>query len=67
VNGKSERILQVWAQARKIFSTVEAVTQWFCSPAPALGGRKPIEMLTTDEGVGEVESVLNGIAYGNVM
>jgi putative toxin-antitoxin system antitoxin component (TIGR02293 family) len=67
MNGKSERIFQVWARARNIFSTDEAVTQWFRSPSPALGGRKPIAMLTTDEGIREVESVLNGIAYGNTM
>jgi putative toxin-antitoxin system antitoxin component (TIGR02293 family) len=64
---KLARLARVQSQARKIFTTDEAVSQWLSSPTPALNGRVPIDMLGTDKGTREVEAVLNGIAYGNVM
>lgn len=64
---KLVRIARVHREARKIFTTDEAVSQWLRSPAPALDGLAPLDMLDTDMGAREVEAVLNGIAYGNVM
>ena len=64
---KLVRVVRVQRLGRKIFTTDEAVSQWLASPAPALDGLKPIDILDTDMGAREVESVLNGIAYGNVM
>ncbi len=64
---KLVRIARIQRQARKIFTTDDAVSQWLASPAPALDGVAPIDMLDTDVGAREVEAVLNGIAYGNVM
>jgi putative toxin-antitoxin system antitoxin component (TIGR02293 family) len=61
------RIAHLQSQARKIFTTDEAIAQWLASPAPALDGLAPIDMLDTDMGIREVEAVLNGIAHGNVM
>jgi putative toxin-antitoxin system antitoxin component (TIGR02293 family) len=52
---------------RKIFRTDQAVSQWLASPAQALGGQAPIDLLDTDVGAQEVVALLNGIAYGNVM
>jgi putative toxin-antitoxin system antitoxin component (TIGR02293 family) len=65
--GKLVRIARIQHQARKIFSTNEAVSGWLSSPAPALEGALPIDLVDTDLGAREVEAVLNGIAYGNVM
>jgi len=64
---KLVRIARIQKQAKKIFSTDEAVSEWLTSPAPALEGTKPIDLLDTDLGAREIEAVLNGIAYGNVM
>ncbi len=64
---KLVRTARVLRQARRIFSTDEAVSGWLRSPAPALAGQRPIDVLDTDLGAREVEAVLNGIAYGNVM
>lgn len=64
---KLVRIARIQHQARKIFSTDEAVSDWLMSPAPALEGAKPIDLLDTGLGAREIEAVLNGIAYGNVM
>jgi putative toxin-antitoxin system antitoxin component (TIGR02293 family) len=65
--GKLVRIARIQNQARKIFSTNEAVSEWLSSPAPALEGALPLNLVDTDVGAREVEAVLNGIAYGNVM
>jgi putative toxin-antitoxin system antitoxin component (TIGR02293 family) len=64
---KLDRVARAHRQARKIFTTDAAVSQWLASPAPALGGLAPIDMLDTDMGAREVEAILNGIACGNVM
>jgi putative toxin-antitoxin system antitoxin component (TIGR02293 family) len=64
---KLVRMARIQQQARKIFSTDEAVSGWLTSPAPALAGAKPIDLLDTDLGSREIESTLSGIAYGNVM
>jgi putative toxin-antitoxin system antitoxin component (TIGR02293 family) len=64
---KLVRMARIQKQARKVFSTDEAASGWLSSPAPALEGAKPIDLLDTDLGAREVESILSGIAYGNVM
>jgi putative toxin-antitoxin system antitoxin component (TIGR02293 family) len=64
---KLVRIARVLQKALKIFSTNNAVSAWLVSPAPALGGTKPIDLLDIDIGARKVESILGGIAYGNVM
>ncbi len=64
---KLVRTARIQHQARKIFSTNEAVAGWLSSPALALEGALPIDLLDTDLGAREVEAVLAGIAYGNVM
>jgi putative toxin-antitoxin system antitoxin component (TIGR02293 family) len=64
---KLVRAARVHELGRKIFSTDNAVSQWLVSPAPALNGQPPITMLDTDLGAREVESILLGMAYGNVM
>ncbi len=64
---KLVRAARVHELARKIFSSDEAVAQWLAAPAPSLDGQRPLALLDTDVGAREVESVLQGIAYGNVM
>jgi putative toxin-antitoxin system antitoxin component (TIGR02293 family) len=64
---KLVRVARIHRQAGKIFSTNEAISGWLRSPAPALEGARPIDLVDTDFGAREVENVLNGIAYGNVM
>jgi putative toxin-antitoxin system antitoxin component (TIGR02293 family) len=64
---KLARIARIQKQARNVFSTDEAVAGWLNSPAPSLNGAKPIDLLETDLGAREIESILNGIECGNVM
>lgn len=61
------RIARIQTLARSIFSTDAAVAEWLNAPAPALHGIKPIDLVDTDTGAREIEAVLHGIAYGNVM
>lgn len=64
---KLVRTARVHHLARRIFSNDVAVARWLALPAPALGGVAPLDILDTEIGAREVESVLQGMAYGNVM
>lgn len=64
---KLVRTAKLQRLARTIFTTDEAVSQWLAAPAPALNGVRPLDLIDTDLGAREVEAVLHGIAYGNVM
>lgn len=64
---KLVRIARIQRLGRSIFSTDGAVAEWLRAPAPALNGIKPIDLVDTDTGAREIEAVLHGMAYGNVM
>lgn len=64
---KLVRIARIQRLARTLFTTDVAVSQWLSSPAPALDGLLPLDLLDTDTGAREVEATLHGIAHGNVM
>jgi len=64
---KLVRVARIQALGRTLFSTDAAVAEWLSSPAPALDGTKPIDLLDTETGARAIESVLHGLAYGNVM
>ncbi len=66
-SGKLVRIARIQTLARAIFSTDAAVAEWLSAPAPALNGIKPVELVDTDTGAREIEAILHGIEYGNVM
>ena len=65
--GKLVRIARIQTLARAIFSADAAVAEWLNAPAPALNGIKPIDLVDTDTGAHEIEAILHGIEYGNVM
>lgn len=52
---------------RKIFKAEKALENWLKSPAPALDGVRPIDLLDTQEGFERVNDLLKGMAYGNYM
>lgn len=62
-----DRIDAIRRRAREVLTSDEAVYQWLDLPAPALNGKRPIDMLDSDLGAKEVESLLAGIAFGNAM
>lgn len=66
----SEKVLRaarIQRLAKRIFTTDVAVAAWMQTPAPALDGALPIDLLDTEIGARLVEDVLGGIAYGNVL
>lgn len=66
----TERVIRgarIRNQARTIFTDDEAISEWLASPASALGGVKPIDLIDTDVGARTVEALLQGIAHGNVI
>ena len=64
---KLVRTARIQMLARKVFTTDVAVSEWLALPAPALHGAAPIDMIDTEMGAREVEALIQGIVYGNVM
>ncbi len=67
ITEKVVRLARVQSLARRIFTGDDAVSQWLSQAAPALDGAAPLDLLDTELGAREVEAVLNGLAYGNIM
>jgi putative toxin-antitoxin system antitoxin component (TIGR02293 family) len=64
---KLVRVARIQTLGRTLFSTDDGVADWLRTPAPALHGTKPIDLLDTDTGAREIEAVLHGMAFGHVM
>jgi putative toxin-antitoxin system antitoxin component (TIGR02293 family) len=58
------RLARILAHARRTFGSDEAVSAWLKEPNRALGGHPPLELLETDLGTDEVETVLGRLDYG---
>ncbi len=67
VSEKLVRVVRTIALLNKLFTDQAARVQWLNSPAPALNHAKPIDLLDTDVGARQVEGVIQGVLYGNVM
>ena len=61
---RSVRFARVVAQAKDIFDDLAAAANWLQAPNRVLKGQRPIDLLDTDAGVQQVETVLGRIAYG---
>ncbi len=49
---------RIRAAAATLFTDDAWINEWLATPAPALNGKKPIELLATDAGTLEVEDLL---------
>jgi len=58
------RLIRAWTHARKTFGTVDKARLWMNRPTRALGGRKPVDLLDTDEGGRLVDELLGHIEHG---
>jgi putative toxin-antitoxin system antitoxin component (TIGR02293 family) len=58
------RFARVIARAKDTFDDLAAAAQWLQTSNRSLNGQKPIDLLDTDTGVQQVETVLGRIAYG---
>jgi putative toxin-antitoxin system antitoxin component (TIGR02293 family) len=58
------RVARVLAHARRTFGSDDAASAWLREPNRALGGSTPLDLLETDLGSDEVETVLGRLDYG---
>ena len=58
------RAARVIAAAEETFGSKEKAGAWLRRPTAALAGQKPVELLDTEEGAREVETLLVRIAHG---
>lgn len=58
------RVARIIALAEEVFGSQEKAGTWLRRETSPLGGVSPMSLLDTTEGAGEVERLLNRIAYG---
>jgi putative toxin-antitoxin system antitoxin component (TIGR02293 family) len=58
------RVARVLAAAEETFGNREKAGRWLRRPTTVLAGESPLELLDTDEGAREVETLLGRIAHG---
>jgi len=54
----------VLRRAIAVFGDRAGAMEWFSEPAPGLRGRRPVEVMTTVEGIGRVQTLLGRIEHG---
>jgi putative toxin-antitoxin system antitoxin component (TIGR02293 family) len=58
------RVARVLAAAEETFGSQEKAGAWLRRPTVALAGERPLNLLDTDEGSREVETLLGRISHG---
>ena len=58
------KLAEILARAPSVLGTQKAAEEWLGTPARALQGEKPIELLTTQTGTQVVEDLLEQMDYG---
>jgi len=58
------RLAKVIAIAEEVLESTANAMTWLRRPQPALGGKVPLDLLTTEAGADEVETLLRRIDYG---
>ena len=58
------RVARVLAAAEETFGSKEKAGRWLRRPTAPLDGERPLDLLDTDEGTREVETLLGRIAHG---
>ena len=57
-------IASLYALADEVFGSHDTAVGWMSEPQFALGGRSPLELLSTELGRGQVKELLNRIEHG---
>lgn len=58
------RVARVLANAEETFGSTEKARRWLRLSSQALGGECPLDLLDTDEGAREVDTLLGRISHG---
>lgn len=61
---RSVRLARIIAQATDTLDDLSTAANWLQTPNRVLRGQRPIDLLDTDAGVQQVETVLGRIAFG---
>jgi putative toxin-antitoxin system antitoxin component (TIGR02293 family) len=61
---KSLRAARVFAFATDVLGSEDKARQWLSDEIPALGGKRPLDLLDTDVGAGQVTNLLGCIKWG---
>ena len=62
--GKSLRVARIFAFATDVLGSEDDARYWLNQQIPALGGKRPLDLLDTDIGAHEVTNLLNCIKWG---
>ena len=60
------KLHRLFALGEELFGSVDEFTDWLHMPSPGLEGQKPVELLHSITGIGEIEKQLNRIIHGYV-
>ncbi len=63
-SGRTWKFAEILAQATAIFGSQTAAEHWLETPAMALDGHRPLDLLSTPAGVELVETLLGQMEYG---
>jgi len=65
-NGDSgvSRAGRLFDQAAMVFGSRVVAARWFREPAIGLGGRRPLDLLWTQDEIGLVETLLSRVEHG---
>lgn len=58
------RLARVTLRSHEAIGSPDKANRWLVTPNRALSGRKPIELLNSDEGAALVEEILGRIEHG---
>jgi putative toxin-antitoxin system antitoxin component (TIGR02293 family) len=61
---KSLRVARVFALATEVLGSEERGREWLNDEIPALGGKRPLDLLDTDLGAEQVANLLQAIKWG---
>ncbi len=61
---KSLRVARTFAMATEVLGGEDDARDWLNQEVPALGGKRPLDLLDTDVGAQEVRNLLNCIKWG---
>ncbi|HEY0370298.1 MAG TPA: antitoxin Xre/MbcA/ParS toxin-binding domain-containing protein [Chthoniobacterales bacterium] len=61
---KSLRVARVFAMATEVLGSEDKGRRWLNANIPALGGKRPLDLLDTDIGAAQVTNVLQAIKWG---
>lgn len=58
------RLKKTWELANKVLEDGDAALAWLRRPQPGLGGQTPLDLLDTEPGYEQVQTLLNQLEYG---